>query len=159
MSSHLGPKRFKLKGRKAFPTFIALAKEWLKSPQWAALNPYELKLVLDLAAQYNGSNNGDLCAAWSKMRERGWRSPSTLNRAIKGAQAKGWLDCSRAGGRHVASLYALTFWGINACGGKLDIGSNPVPSHRWKNSLGSPDVNQSSRVPYQFTPALVKKAA
>ena len=130
---------------------MALPHTWVQSPQWAALDPYELKLLIDLGSQYNGRNNGDLCAALTVMKPRGWRSPATLNKAIRGLIAKGWLDLARQGGRHLASLYALTLWGIDACDNKHDLHPNPVPSHRWKadglkNSLGSRVVKQCGRV-------------
>jgi len=39
-------------------------------------NSYNLG-VNDLGRQYNGKNNGDLCATWSMMAKRGWSSRST----------------------------------------------------------------------------------
>jgi hypothetical protein len=60
------------------------------------------------------------------MRSRGWRSSATLNKTLRSLQRKGRPVVTRQGGRHRASLYALTFWGIDACGGKLDIAANPV---------------------------------
>lgn len=139
--------------------FLGLPHEWLHSEQWTRLDPFEIKLLIDLAAQYNGRNNGDFTAAWSVMKRRGWRSPGTLNKALKGLLVKGWIDRTRQGGRHVASLFAMTFWGIDECGGKLDTGPNPVPSHRWKNALPSRDAYQSSRVAYQSQQEPMRKAA
>jgi hypothetical protein len=150
--------RERARGRRSH-SFIALPKDWLGSPQWAALDSFEVKLLIDLAAQYNGSNNGDLCASWSMMKRRGWRSSATLHKALRGLIENGWLELTRQGGRHVASLYALTFWGIDPCGGKLDVAANPVPSHRWKSILGARVVNQCSRVANQLPAELGKKAA
>lgn len=67
----------------------------LQSDQWASLTPYEVKLLIDLAAQYNGSNNGDLCAPMTLMRRHGWRSPATLHRARKGLVRKGFIELTR----------------------------------------------------------------
>ena len=117
----------------------------LKSEQWAQLSPFGKALMLDLAVQYNGSNNGDLCAAWSLMRKRGWKSPATLSRALRELKERGWAEVCRQGGRNRPSLYSLTIWGINDCGGKLDVSPNPVPAHRWKISLSSPHL-------YSFRP-------
>jgi len=122
----------------------------IRSLEWAALSPFGVKLLLDLGQQYNGSNNGDLCATWKFMHARGWRSPSTLSRALKECAQKGWVELTRQGGRHRASLYALTYFPINECGGKLDVSSSRTPSHRWRNNTlpgplvkqSSPDVNQ-----------------
>lgn len=148
-------RRERHKGRKEGGSFIALAHAWIKSPQWAALSPFELKLLIDLGSQYNGRNNGDLCAALSVMKGYGWRSSATLNKAIRGLIAKGWLDLSRQGGRHLASLYALTIWGIDECDGKHHLRANPTPTHRWKtdglkNSLNGRAVKQCGRVVMQL---------
>ncbi len=138
------------KGRRSFAPALILRKDIIESPEWAALSPFEVKLLIDLGAQYKGSNNGDLCAAWSVMRSRGWRSPGTLHAALRGLIEKGWVDITRQGGRHLASLYALTIWGINECAGKLDVTASAVPSHRWrKSSLGSREVYQPSREAHQ----------
>lgn len=145
------------KGRREGPRFLALAQPWLDSPQWAALTPFELKLLIDLGRQYNGRNNGDLCAAWTLMQPRGWRSPGTLSKAVHTLREKGWLELTRQGGRHLASLYALTWWGIDDCGGKLDVAANPVPSNRWKNSSGSRVVKQCSREVYQSPAEVANK--
>ncbi len=42
----------------------------VNSPQYAKLKPRSVKLLLDLAAQYKGNNNGNLCAAWSIMQKK-----------------------------------------------------------------------------------------
>lgn len=147
-------KRQHHQGRRESGTFVALSHNWLKSPQWAALNPYELKLLIDLASQYNGKNNGDLCAAVTVLKGRGWRSSATLNKSIHSLIEKGWLELTRQGGRHSASLFALTVWGIDGCGGKHDLKPNPVPSHRWKtdglkNWKSGRVVNQCGRAANQ----------
>ena len=139
--------------------FLSLPKEWTDSSQWAALSATDLKLLIDLATQYNGSNNGDLCATWSVMKKRGWRSPGTVSKAIHSLIEKQWLLLTRQGGRHAPSLFALTFWGIDACGGKLDVPANPVPMHSWKNAIRSHEAYQCSHDTYQFTSKTDRKAA
>lgn len=120
------------------PPFFPLDKAMLKSPEWASLTSHTVKLIVDLGVQYQGNNNGDLCAAWSVMRPRGWRSPATLNRSLKDAKGKGFVEVSRQGGRNKCSLYALTFFPVNECGGKLDIKHAITATHAWrKNSLPS----------------------
>lgn len=150
--------RIKFRGRKQTKPFVMLDREMLRSEQWARLSPHGMKLIIDLAAQYYGTNNGDLCATWSIMRKRGWRSPATLSRALHELIFAGWLVLSRQGGRHKSSLYALTIWGINDCGGKLDIAANRVPSHRWKINLGGPEVSQSSPSTYQSAPTPINRS-
>jgi len=105
----------------------------LQSPQWAALSAHALKLLLDLAAQHDGKNNGDLCAAWRLMAARGWRSRDTLGKALAELEESGWIVRTRQGGRHRASLYAITWRAIDDCGGKLDLAQpGPVALNLWK---------------------------
>ena len=53
-----------------------------ESPDFITLSPYALKLLLELAYQYNGFNNGDLCASITLMIERGFKSRTTLKREL-----------------------------------------------------------------------------
>jgi hypothetical protein len=89
-------------------------------------------LLLDLLAQFNGYNNGDLCAAWRLMKRRGWRSKDSLWKALGELRAENWLEVTRQGGKHVASLYALSFFAIDECGGKLDVRATGRPSGAWR---------------------------
>jgi len=96
-----------------------------------------VKLLMDFVAQYNGRNNGDLGMAWSVMEKRGWRSRSTLWNAQKELLQKGWIEISRKGGRHKATLIALTFYSIDECKGKLDIDSTHKPTGLWKINVAN----------------------
>ena len=48
------------KGNRIGEGFVALPYSVLNSPLFTSLSPHALKLMLDLAAQYRGDNNGDL---------------------------------------------------------------------------------------------------
>jgi hypothetical protein len=61
--------------------YVAFPHEVLNSVAYIGLSAHARMLLLDIAAQYKGNNNGDLCAAWTLMRARGWRSEDTLNNA------------------------------------------------------------------------------
>jgi hypothetical protein len=93
----------------------------LRSPEFASLSPRATKLLIDLLAQYKGENNGDLAPAMALMRERGWRSAALLARAVRELEDKSFTVCTRRGGRHKASLYAVSFFAIDWCAGKLEI--------------------------------------
>jgi hypothetical protein len=62
------------KGNRIGEGFVALPYSVLNSPLFIALSSYAVKLLIDVAAQYRGDNNGDLCIAWKLMKPRGWRS-------------------------------------------------------------------------------------
>ncbi len=120
------------KNRRASAPFLSLPSHILQSNEWAALTSFEVKVLVDLGAQYNGSNNGDLCAPWALMKTRGWRSPGTLSKALRGLLKAGFIELTRQGGLHQCSLYALTWRGIDECKGKHDAKVSAVPSNAWK---------------------------
>lgn len=68
-------------------------------------------LFTDLRATLGPTNNGDISATLSQLKHRGWKSPSTLARALYELQALGFLFRTRGGGvetgSKVCSLYAF----------------------------------------------------
>ena len=114
--------------------YVALSFVVIRSQSFTRLSAYAVKLLTDLLAQYKGDNNGDLCAAWTVMRPRGWKSKDTLSKALKELRAGGWLEVTRQGGRHMATLYAVTFYAIDDCKGKLDVRATSSPRGTWKKN-------------------------
>jgi hypothetical protein len=133
-------KRPKFTGRGKGAPFVRVDRPWLDSEEFGNLSGNAVKLFLEFARQYRGANNGDLQAAWSLMRKRGWKSQHTLARAKQELCENGWALVTRQGGRHKCSLYALTVWPIDECGGKHDERATHVPLHLWRkptrNSVG-----------------------
>ncbi|HXF67671.1 MAG TPA: hypothetical protein VNK67_13375 [Burkholderiales bacterium] len=113
---------------------MALPHEYFESPEYAELSPRAVKALLDIYCQFRGSNNGLLTASWGIMRARGWRSKSNLRNAVRELLDRGWLITTRRGGRHCATCFAVTFLGIDECGGALDITPSPYPLHLWRRS-------------------------
>lgn len=103
--------------------FLPFRLDVLQSISLAELTPYESKLLLDAMSQCRVGWNGDICLAWSVMKKRDWKSPVTLNKAIKGLLEKGHIVLTRQGGRNKCSLYGIGWLAIDECGGKLDISS------------------------------------
>lgn len=120
------------KGRRSGQGYSQLIHAYFESPEYAELSPRAVKALIDIFCQYRGANNGDLCAAIGVMRSRGWRSKDQLAKALEELLDKGWLMVTRQGGRHLATLYAVTFMSIDACGGKLDVKATTTPPHLWK---------------------------
>jgi hypothetical protein len=104
-------------------------------------------LMFDLLAQYNGFNNGDLSAAWTVMKPRGWRSEATLNKAKKQVLASGLVVETRKGQRpNKCSLYGLTFYTMDECQRKTDIRPGEFPFGRWAEKerlVLPPDARQN----------------
>jgi len=118
--------------------YVPMAYIVLRSLSFIRLTPYAVKLLMDLLAQYKGDNNGDFCAAWTLMKKRGWRSKATLAKAIKELLAGEWIELARQGGRHKASLYAVTFLAVDHCKGKLDIADTHGPKSLWRRHEPAP---------------------
>lgn len=127
-----GRGRDKLRGRRDNGTYFRITTPVLDSPSFIGLSLKARALLLDLGAQFRGHNNGDLAAAWSVMRARGWKSKDTLRRALLELLAAGLIEQTRQGGLHCASLYAFTWIEVHECGGKLDVPATAVPSQRWR---------------------------
>ena len=63
--------------------FVALPHVVLESSSYLNIGSSAKVLLVDLAHQYNGRNNGDLTAAFGHMKKRGWRSKQTLAKALR----------------------------------------------------------------------------
>ncbi len=143
MSASKRSKAKELAAKREAGGYVAMPHRVLRSVQFAALSPRSVKLLLDLLAQYRGENNGDLCAAMTLMQARGWRSKAGLHKSLAELKATSFIVETRKGGRHKATLYGVTFFDIDYCGGKLDI---QAPTKRfkgsWSRSSSTPSVGQ-----------------
>lgn len=105
----------------------------LDSPSYIGASSSSKQLLIDIFRQFNGRNNGDLSASFTLMRRRGWKSKSTLARALEGLLTAELIITTREGwfqGAHSSrcALYAVTWLGIDECNGKdLEVKPNPKP--------------------------------
>lgn len=105
----------------------------LNGAAYLGLNAYARMLLWDLAAQYRGDNNGDMCAAWKLMHPRGWKSEETLSKAKRHLLEVGLIVETRKGARpNKCSLFALTWYALDECKGKLDISPQSFPRGVYK---------------------------
>lgn len=112
--------------------FAGIPHHILDCPNYQQIGAWESRLLLELARQYNGSNNGDLSAPWSQLKDRGWKSKGTLNKALKTLLRFGFIELTRQGGKHRCALYALTWLDIHDCKGKLEVRPTSTPSNLWR---------------------------
>ena len=119
------------KGRRIQGSYVQIPHRVLDSENFIALSYKSKSLLLDLLSQYKGRNNGDLCAAMSIMKVRGWKSNETLATALEELQHFRLIVKTRQGGRHKASLYAITWMPIDDCRGKLDVQATLVAPGGW----------------------------
>lgn len=124
--------RSKFKGRRESGTFTAIPHAIQDGANWCACSGTAIKMLCDLARQYNGRNNGDLCAALSVLKPYGWTAPETVLWALRELRHYGLIVLTKQGGLHGPSLYALTWQPIDDCGGKLDCAPTVTASGDWK---------------------------
>ena len=130
--------------------FAALPHHVIESSKFAMLSPQATKLLIDLLAQYKGSNNGDLCAAMTTLKPRGWKSSESLQRAKRELVQTGFLVVSRKGGRHKPDLYAITFYRVNEClekngVSKIEISPTLSPTNDWLRDTSPPNLDDARK--------------
>lgn len=120
------------RGRAKNGRFAGIPHSVMESESYCLSSGNALKLLLELVKQCNGRNNGNLSAAFSVLKSRGWRSKKTLSRCLKELMERGLIVKTREGwfsnpgGR--CALYALTWLPINECEGKeLELGPTRGP--------------------------------
>jgi len=133
--------RVKAKGRREGGVFVPLPVHFLSHSNYQRLSLAARKVFDALCCQLKFtkggvSNNGDLCATWSLMKQRDIGSEETLQWGIKELLYYGIIVSTRQGERlrnDKPNLFAITLWGIDECGGKLDVKASPVPLGNWKD--------------------------
>lgn len=134
--------------------FIKLPLSVLSGAAYLGLNAHARMLLFDLAAQYRGDNNGDLCMAWKLMHPRGWKSEETLSKAKRDLLEAGLIVETRKGARpNKCSLFALTWYALDDCGGKLDISARTFPRGTYKMKDRPPVLISSGRKSASLTTA------
>lgn len=139
-------KRRRLTGRNPLGPFLRLPKDLMAHENFRLLSPRATKLLVDIGFQYNGKNNGDLSAPLSAMKTRGWNSSDQLFKARKELVSRGLILVARQGGLNLPTLYALTWFPIDECAGKLDVQSTRVASNDWRRSASSSSGSNRSRL-------------
>jgi len=149
-------------------SFAGIPRVVMECPDYINLSGSAVRLLNELAYQFKGANNGDLCPAWTLMKERGFRSKSTLTRAIQELVAAEMIMLTRQGQfiRNKASLYALTWAQIDDCSGKhLDVLQTRIPPRNfslerqqgWPRKLDQP-VQKLYREGTKTVPKVVLRA-
>lgn len=90
--------------------FLALPHVVMDSPAFRNLSGPALRLLLDIARQFKGDNNGQMVACTAYLKTRGWNSNDTAMRARRELEASGLIVETRKGMRpNRAAWYALTW--------------------------------------------------
>lgn len=75
--------------------FLALPHQVLDCPAFIGLSAPATRLLIDIARQFAGANNGKLLVTLSVMKKRGWTSNDTLSRARKELEAAQFIQRTR----------------------------------------------------------------
>jgi len=116
--------------------FVLLPFAVLESGAYLSLTGQQIRLLLDIAHQYKGDNNGRLLAAWTYLsEERGWTSKQTIATALEALLSRGLLFKTRQGQRpNKTSWYAVTWQPLDHHPG-MDVGPQSMDRSaykRWK---------------------------
>lgn len=98
----------------------------IHSKEYRGLSHTARSLLFDIAAQYNGTNNGKLVACSKYLKPLAWNSNDTIYRALKHLTSSGILIQTRQGMRppwSQAAWFALGWFGLDITEG-LDINPN-----------------------------------
>jgi len=132
MSSRASKRRDLIAKGRTPGSFAAWPHACANSSNYRSLGPHAKALLLDFLGQFTGFNNGDLCCAWGLMKDRGWRSRTTVEKARSELEVAGWIVRTRQGWRNTPNLYALTIFKIDDFP-KLDVRETATALGFWKD--------------------------
>ena len=94
--------------------FVGIPVDVLESNAYLGLSHPAKALLLDIALQYKGDNNGRLLTSLKFMEPRGWRSAHVLNRAKQQLQDSKLIYQTVQGHRaNKASWFAITWHALD----------------------------------------------
>ena len=121
----------------------------LNSPAYKTLSGNAIRLLIDIAMQFNGkTNNGALLASWRYMStERNWTSAGSLSKALN-ELLEHRLICKTVQGHrpNKASWFAVCWSSLQVTKG-IDITVNNFPRGSYKHWLPPADVRPRRKMP------------
>lgn len=147
----MGSKRKRSNGRSPKEPFVRLPNRLIDAPAFISLHPSALQVLLMLARQYSGGNNGALMATKAKFEGRGIHENSG-RRGLEMLRDRKIAAINREGYFRRPTLYALTFYEIDDChwvSGQLLLAPTYVAQHdylRWcpQSKTGVPQCVQTT---------------
>ena len=120
------PRRHNHKGRSTTERFVSLPHHMLRSPAWRSLSSVTRCIFLELAAIYNGGNNGFIALSTRDAAKHVRCSKDTAARALVELTERGFIVCCSRGhfdrkSPH-ASEYRLTLYPCDRTGEKASKG-------------------------------------
>lgn len=112
-------------------SFLGFPHRVLDSRAYLNLHHATKCLLIELARQLNGSNNGHLQLTYSWLKTRGWGSNDTVSRGISELLSSGLIVKTRQGGLNIGPCqYAVTWLPISNFSG-LEMRPIDFPRGKW----------------------------
>lgn len=138
--------------------FLAVPHVVLDSPGWAQAGHTARSLLIDMACQYTGKNNGRLVATLDCLSKRGWKSPGVIVQARQELIACGLLIEVRKGGfPNLSAWHALSWLGLDQTMG-LDIDPRMYESHHRRAYMRPQPYSRPKRLS-KAPPSPMRRAA
>jgi hypothetical protein len=135
MGSRMNDHRSRATGRRgaAGERFALIPASVLRSEAVRTLNHAYLRVLLILAVQYSGSNNGSLACTPRFAEQFGLRGRDTVYKALRELVARGLIVHTRQGikQKDVFSLYALAWQPVHCRDGAKLLHPEPRDNERW----------------------------
>ena len=132
-------------------SFSGIPRVVMDHPDYKNLSGNAVKLLNELARQHRGHNNGDLTMAYSLLKDRGFKSKGTIERARDELLNANLIIKTREGRftnpGGMCALYALTWQAIDECGGKLEVNSTTTPPRKFSlenSKIPRPEIGHGS---------------
>lgn len=130
--------------------YANIPKSVTASANYAKLTHEGKSLLLDAASLFNGKNNGDISLTHSLLHPKGW-SKRKLFHARHELEHYRFINISRQGGRHSATLYSLAWFNIHPCNGKLQVPATSDPARTYldeREKWVKPKANSGKKTPW-----------
>jgi hypothetical protein len=124
-----------LRRRRTGDYYAYIPVEVLTSDAHKSLPYYARAVLVAIAAQYRGNNNGDLAMTWQTGLSFGIWSKSHLVASLSELQHRGLIQKTKQGGKKPLgpTLYAITWQPIDDLRGKIASGPTTTPTNAWAN--------------------------
>lgn len=117
-------------------SFAGIPRWIMETDDYKGLGGNAVKLLNELSYQYRKYNNGDLTVAWHVLKNRGWKSRTTIERARDELLSVDLIVCTREGRflnpGGLCALYALRWLPINDST-KYRVEDLPVSKQRYRH--------------------------
>lgn len=141
----MGSSRRKKGGVTINGPWLGVSLNFLRSTAFAKLSPLGVRMLFELIAQIkpHGIGNGNLSAARSTLRARGWVSNKSIADALRELEEAKLIVVTRRGGRNRCALYAVTLYPLACDTSKLEVGPGSYTTFDWEAGGDKPPTSEA----------------